>query len=281
MINYDDTKGFRDEHSNCILSEQSSNEVTRITCKIHNKTILAKVPPRPTECELCNNEPHAFMYGNWLCQGCLVKEGNDKTIREFEAKQILEKAKIVDTSIATREDIFNAETVSIRDIELAILGDEAIKNPQYHLAELLAARIVSYKKVIFEKNQEILEKNNQIRANQQYLNNLSNKLRADEREKLKLIDLSYKPEVVKPKKVAVTKPKGVALDKKKLKESVIKLVADGIPDFMANEYTFQAQLIRHNGDWDKAEGAIRQAFKEMISAIPTQENGNEPKESIQ
>lgn len=271
MLTYEETRSFQEEHNNCILKEISSDEICRITCQIHNKTIIATVPPRPDECDLCKNPSHRFMYGNWLCQSCLVKEGNDRTIKEYENREILEKSKTIDTAITTREDIFNAETVSIRDLERAILSDQSIKNPQYHLAELLSTRIVGYKKVIFDKNNEILEANNQIRANQQYLNTLANKLRADEREKLKLIDLSYKPIEVKPKKVTTLKPKSPALDKKKLKETVQRLVKEGIPDFMATEYTLQAQLIRHNNDWEKAEGEIRRAFREMISAATQNE----------
>jgi len=166
-----------------------------------------------------------------LCPECVAKEDaiedalpslvvydDDKTIRVMmSANDKLIQAKEIDSSVQTRSDIFNAETVSIIELRDAIDADDTITNKHFKLGEIVMERMNGYKKAIFEMNEEMVALANKQIANQIYLNELSNKLRLEEREQLKLKDINYKPNPVK-----VTKPSSASkvrkFDKAELKK---------------------------------------------------------------
>ena len=131
-----------------------------------------------------------------------------------------------------RGDLFNAATVAIVDLKKSIDDDISIPNKPYTLAEELKRRFEHFKTVVFELNQQIVDAGNNQKAIQVYLNQLANQLRSEEREKLKISDLSYQPVKVKP----VT-PKGIKttgtrksgrLDKTELRKVASEL---GVPEF--------------------------------------------------
>lgn len=155
-------------------------------------------------CELFSFVPS--MIPMLMCQTCIEKDKNHMS-SENQASRLsqfkLETAKQIDNSIKLRSDIFNAETVSIVELKRLIDDDQSILNKHFHLAQLVTDRMNGYKKAIFEKNEELVELSNKQQSTQVYLNELSNKLRLDEREQLKLKDINYKPNPTK-----ISKPKG-------------------------------------------------------------------------
>lgn len=273
MITYEDSKSFRTEHELCHVEETSGDRIVRILCKTHNKSLIASIPDKTSECEVCEQFPHAFKYGMWLCQSCLVKEGNQRAINQFEMKKralaTLDKSDKINSDLKIKEDIFNAETLSLVALEKAVIeanNDIPETEAYYKFASRVKDQIGEYKKLISQKHEEILDIGSRVRASQQHLNNVANKLRAEVREEFKLRDAAYKPEVVKVKPVKTLKPtSSKALGKAVIRERVAKLQAEGI--LIANEYLFTMQLIRHNNDVDKAEAWIRRSFKEITSEI--------------
>ena len=181
-------------------------------------------------CEICpseTSEPIKYM-GMLMCPDCYQKEldlqnasklGADTRVTDSQIDMstrlatakamapiniVIAKSEEIDGAITRRTDIFNAETVSIIDICAAIDSDDAITNKPFIKAETLLKRFEHFKKVIFDKQQEIVDDSNKAQAIQTYLNNLANTLRVEERERLKLVDINYQPSAkpVKVKKIS-------------------------------------------------------------------------------
>jgi phosphatidate phosphatase PAH1 len=162
----------------------------------------------------------------------------------------LRASQIMDKSIQVRTDLFNAEVVAIVDLKNIIDNDPNVTNKHYTLAEELKKRFEHFQSVIFAKQNEIVETANSQRAIQVYLNELANKLRSEEREKLKISDINYKPndvsKVIKVPKIKVNKPK---LDKELLNSTAKEL---GIPVF-----TLQSFVTAKNCSIEAAANMIR------------------------
>lgn len=208
------------------------------------KCVVCKRAADMHECDICGRLVSVQLkYGNMLmCAECTDKE--DKLYAESqkpeniaarielankpaaELNEVLKAAHDIDDSIQVRGDIFNAATVAIVDLKKAIDDDTNIGNKPYALAEELKRRFEHYKTVVFELNQQIVEAGNTQKAIQVYLNQLANTLRAEEREKLKISDLSYQPAKVKPATPRAIKTTGtgkVKLDKVELRKYAAEL----------------------------------------------------------
>jgi len=164
-------------------------------------------------CEACGNTGTCeIMYGNMLlCMDCIEKEKiaqaeNNKP--ENQAKRVIEHARKVDESIQVKQDLFNAETVEHIKLFEAIDNNPEITNKVMAKAEALKARFLHFQQVAFDARVILDNASNAQRAIQTQLNTIANNLRAEEREKLHLKDLSYvveKPKTIKPSGAA--KPK--------------------------------------------------------------------------
>lgn len=214
-------------------------------------------------CDICEQSNIKVMakYGNMLfCDECWKKEEEStkklmdpveqqKRVDEANARveaqranlpiasiginEVLRQSREIDSNIQIRTDLFNAATVSIVELKAAIDADESIVNKPYALAEELKKRFEHHKNLVFELNQQLIEHGNNQRAIQVYLNNLANQLRADEREKLRIADINYKP--APPKSTSVkevktrTTTKKTKIDKTELRKYAHEL---GISEFM-------------------------------------------------
>lgn len=173
-------------------------------------------------CEACPNIGNVEMFADMaLCQSCYANEL--KAVKDYQAPEkqeqrlndALNRVRAIDQQVQLRTDIFNAETVAIIEIKNLIDNDEGIVNKPYALASMLTERYLHFKKIIFELGEQQIEKQNQQRAIQTYLNNLANQLRAEEREKLKISDINYQPQAPKLSSTKVT-PKKKTFDKVEL-----------------------------------------------------------------
>ena len=136
-----------------------------------------------------------------------IEETADQRVADMNAEHarrvLLEKVK-VDEQIEVSQDVFNAKTLSIVEIEKAVNADDTIPQDQkfYATGEQLVERFTHLKKVLFETTRDI---QSEMKAIQVRLNTLAVDLKEEEREKLKLQHINYQPE--KPKKIKVAKPK--------------------------------------------------------------------------
>jgi hypothetical protein len=190
-------------------------------------------------CEACGNSGNCEIFaGNMLlCSECIEKEQiaqreNEKGALERvsdarnEANRKIEESRKVDTSIRIRADIFNAKTVAIVELKKSIDENPEIENKHFALAKELDTRFQHLKDIIFGLRAEVTEHENEQRAIQTYYNELAKRLREEEREKIKLQDVNYKP--IEPK--TIRKPRAPKV-KKFDKVEVRKLAKEsGFPE---------------------------------------------------
>lgn len=175
----------------------------------------------PSECEVCDTkqadlqakEPKQTLrvyLGMWICPTCEHKEralqqaaNSPEAIqaRVQASQNVIEQARLIDSRIQVIDDIHNAQTLAIVELMKAIDANPEIENKPLAKATELHTRFTHLSKVMFDARQELINAGNEQRAIQQYMNTLANQLRAEEREKLKLQDINYTPDIVKPVKV--------------------------------------------------------------------------------
>lgn len=223
------------------------------------------------ECEVCDKtEVHITRhYGNmWFCDECWVKEQEltkNNSTPEAQAQRVetykmsVQTSRELDNAVQVRTDLFNAATESIVNLKKMIDENAEIPNKPYALATELLERFNHFKSVIFEYNEKIVEANNEQKAIQIYLNQMANTLRADEREKLKIADINYKPNPVK----TVT-PRGIKTSgtSKKIDKSAVKKLA---AELGVSEFTVQMIVVQNGGDVEKAGNILRKSIKEAQS----------------
>lgn len=202
-------------------------------------------------CEVCEKTDVEITvhYGNmWFCSDCWEIEKEAVKVNTAPSAQLervndshtttlqnaaLEASRAIDANIQIRTDLFNAATVSIIELKKTIDEDTTITNKPYALAEELKKRFEHFKDVVFELNQQLVDAGNNQKAIHIYLNNMANQLRVEEREKLKIADLSYQPKAItKPtvRKVGTTSTtKKVKIDKLELAKYVKEI---GVSEFM-------------------------------------------------
>lgn len=217
------------------------------------------------ECEVCEKKDIKITchYNNmWFCDDCWTKEQDATRVTTIPTPivNVVQQAKHIDESIQIQTDMFNAATVSIVELKKAIDSDESIVNKPYALAETLRTRFLHFKDVEFEAKKTENEAVNQQKAIQVYLNNLANQLHADEREKLKLQDLQYKPASVKPTVKSVTTRqtrKTTKLDKVELRKFAAEL---GV-----SEFTLQMLVVQKGITVEAAANLLRRTINESKS----------------
>lgn len=203
------------------------------------------------QCEVCDKDNIRVVehYGNmWFCPECwdlevkasienmapMAQEARVQAYKDSYTTRVIETSRVTDDSIQIIPDIITAKTTAILDIKKAIDADSAIQNKPYALAEELTKRFEHFKKVIFDAQQLMVDAGNEQKAIQIYLNNMANTLKAEERERLKIDDINYKPTTKTPKvksitthgagkapKEKVAKSPKVSIDKVSIREAAI------------------------------------------------------------
>lgn len=194
------------------------------------------------DCEVCEKTQVSITchYGNmWFCDDCWKLEEEAVKVNQLpenqEARVIASKdetlklAATIDNNIQVRTDLFNAATVAIVELKKVIDDSPLITNKPYALAEALKARFEHFKTVVFQLNEQLIDAGNNQKAIQIYLNNMANQLRAEEREKLKLADLSYQPKSPTKPTVRKISTQKVKIDKTELAKYVKEI---GVSEFM-------------------------------------------------
>lgn len=224
-------------------------------------------------CESCDKiGPVEMIYGDMaLCSDCIEREKEADTSRVESAETRVSEAKSdmqrrleivrqVDSSLQVKSDLFNAKTVAILELKDLIYADDSIQNKPYVLAETLTARFLHFKKLIFDMQQDIIDKSNEQKAIQTYLNTLANQLRSEEREKLKLSDINYQP-----KSVAIHKPKSIKVNSsKKIDKAELKKYAT---ELGIGEYMIQMLVTAKGITVEQAAGQIRKSMAEAKSEM--------------
>jgi len=230
------------------------------------------LPHKVGECEVCDLKEVVIRchYGNmWFCDTCWSIEERAQAENMTEARQqervdsaslrsaskvndAIRQARTIDSSINVRTDLFNAATTSIVELKKTIDDDNSIVNKPYTLAQELMTRFTHFKNVVFELNQKIVDAGNQQKAIQIYLNQLANSLRADEREKLKISDINYKPSAPKSITVKAIKTTSKKLDKVELRKYAAEL--------NVSEFTLQMIVVQKGITVEAAATMLRHSI---------------------
>lgn len=222
------------------------------------------------ECDACTNRGILQVCnGMALCRECVAKEIENTlpsvpveslTPSEPLKNAVLQMSREIDNSIRVSSDLFNANTTPILELKKAIDSDDSIPadKKHYKLAEVLLERFNTHKRAIFDMQEKIVAEHSNQRAIQQYLNTLATKLQTEEREKLKLADINYKPEVVKEVKVKTAKPKAA-----KFTNAEIKSVC---AQFNVDEFMVRMTITAQQCSLLEAVTRVVEAKKKAMSA---------------
>src|SRR3990167_3024308 len=189
------------------------------------------------ECQSCNNHGtlNPFGLGNTqalLCRDCIAREtafimdaaeayqtpelqearlaAYNKVANPYN--ELIRNARKIDEQIHLSTDIFNAKTVAFTDIRDAIWSNDEIlpENKHFELARFCKERIAHFQSVIFDLDKKKIEAYSEQKAWHLSLNTLANSLRLEEREQLRVNDITYDvkmPKAVTPRTIKIAPKK--------------------------------------------------------------------------
>lgn len=211
------------------LFKPSKQEVT--VCAICSLTVDEHKCCAPANGKNCGFVLIEKFMGMPFCAAHIEKEKelqaeNEKRAKErveatYERKEINQP----DTSIEVVTDIFNAKIASIDSIRVEIENDASIENKHFELAHRLEERFLHFRQLIIESQQIIKDAQAETRTIQTYYNDLAKKLKQEEREKIKIQNVEYRPPE-KPVK-AIKAPTVKKYDKSAIRDASQK---SGIPE---------------------------------------------------
>lgn len=255
------------------------------------------------ECESCSNKSTLDIFGlgnimALLCRDCiehekqiLLNEINSpegrKKMDEFQSPEnqqarldsynsvvkpyeaLIANARKIDESIHLSTDIFNAKTVAFVDLRDAINANPDIPNDEkrFELARLCKERISHLQNVIFDLDKKKIDAYSEQKAWHLQLNDLANKLRSEERERLKISDIHY--DVKLPKTVT---PRSIKVNPKKATKEELRALAS---ELKMPEYTIQLIMTSKGWTIEQVGNHLRKTIKEGQSMSPTPETKSE------
>lgn len=135
---------------------------------------------------------------------------NHKQAQSSRQSLSIPEIKQIDLQAGLSRELFNAATIAHVEAMKVIDADPSVTNKDYAKCQFLVERIEHFDKLLFELKEAQVKTDNVIAAGHVLLSQLSNNLRAEEREKLRIKDRTYpKPptKTPKPKAVKAVSPK--------------------------------------------------------------------------
>lgn len=134
-------------------------------------------------------------------------------------QKLINDARKIDESLHLSSDIFTARTVAINEIREAIWKDNSIPSDGkfFELVRVCKERVAHFQSVIFDLDKKKIEAYSEQKAWHIYMNQYAVHLRSEERERLRIADITYDVKV--PKQIT---PKAVKLNKTKVSEEEIR-----------------------------------------------------------
>lgn len=183
---------------------------------------VAKVTDQ-TKCEVCDYEYDMVKYAESeknpllgpcrihktiiMCPSCLRKEIEAE--RQGKLESIAAYQEREKESLKTHLDIHNSQLISINNLKKIIDADVNVPahDKNYALARAIDERFKHLNSLQKDLNEQLKAALEEQKSIQIFYNELAKKLRADEREKLTIRDVTYKPVIkeVKPKKIEAPK----------------------------------------------------------------------------
>jgi hypothetical protein len=179
--------------------------------------------------------------------------------------KLIGDARRIDEQLHLSSDIFTAKTVPIEEIRKSIWANEDIpadKKFFEYVAEC-KRRISLLQTVIFDLDKKKIEAYSEQKAWHIAMNDYANKLRAEEREQLKIIDIHYDVKMPKPvtPKAIKTNPKKAT--KKEMRDAVNALNIEVNGKF--SEIVVEMMMVSKNWTLEQAINSLRRGIKEGMS----------------
>lgn len=181
--------------------------------------------------------------------------------------KLIGEARKIDEQLHLSSDIFTAKTVSIEDIRQAIWNNEKIPSDKkfFEFVSECKRRISHFQNVIFSLDKAKIEAYSEQKAWHVAMNQYANKLRAEEREQLKIQDIHYDVKMPKPITPAKIKTFEKKASQKDIRIAVNALNTElGIPNAFS-EMTVNFLMVSKNWTLEQTINKLRQDRKENKS----------------
>ena len=187
-------------------------------------------------------------------------------VRPYE--KLIGEARKLDDQLHLSSDVFTAKTVPIEELRKAIWDNPDIPNDKkfFEFVAECKRRISKLQIVIFDLDKQKIEAYSEQKAWHVAMNDYANKLRADEREALKIQDITYDvkmPKPITPRAIKAKLPD--ANSKKLLREATAALnkeLGTEIPEFAV-----QGTMVSKNWTIEQAINHLRRTIKEGRSEV--------------
>jgi len=148
--------------------------------------------------------------------------------------ELIKNARKIDEQLHLSSDIFTAKTVPIEELRRTIWADESIPNDKkfFEYVAECKRRIDKLRNVIFDLDKQKIEAYSEQKAWHVAMNDYANKLRAEEREQLRIQDINYDVKMPKP----IT-PKAVKLTQKKAGVKEVRAAVSALADELGQPST--------------------------------------------
>jgi hypothetical protein len=180
-------------------------------------------------CDACANIGPCELIGTLLlCASCQAREPQsiDQQSIDPQVKARAERIAQLRTKfmkeVTTNFNFFTSNVTAIVDIESAVL---AAGGTQYDVCNLIEERLTKQRAIMIDARIG-------AEVDTKYLNSMVPQLRAEEREKFKQFDISYKPNAALPVAPSVSKPRMSATDK--AYENMAKLLGISVEQYKRN-----------------------------------------------
>jgi hypothetical protein len=179
------------------------------------------------------------------------------------------EARRIDEQLHLSSDIFTAKTKSIEELRQEIWADDTISadTKYFELVRVCKERVAHFQKVIFDLDKKKIEAYSEQKAWHIYMNQYANQLRADEKERLRIADITYDVKV--PKTIT---PKAIKTSKTKETDAEIKAAINKFNEEMSIKpgegmqvATVRMMMVAKNWTAEQVFNNLRRTLKENLS----------------
>ena len=180
--------------------------------------------------------------------------------------KLIGEAHKLDDQLHLSSDIFTAMTIPIEHIRKAIWADTEIPQNKkfFEFVSECKRRINHFQTVIFELDRAKIEAYSAQKAWHIAMNDYANKLRTEEREQLRIQDITYDVKMPKPITQKAIKVNASKVTKTELRNAVNNLNSEliGSGKDGIQEFTVQMLMVSKNWNLEQACNHLRRSVKE-------------------
>tara|TARA_R110000868_G_scaffold240657_1_gene495164 strand:+ start:14 stop:859 length:846 start_codon:yes stop_codon:yes gene_type:complete len=186
-------------------------------------------------------------------------------------QQLIQNASKIDEQLHLSSDIFTARTVSIEECRKAIFNNPDIPSDKkfFEFVLFCKQRMAHFQSIIFDLDKKKIEAYSEQKAWHIAMNDYANKLRADEREKLRIADVTY--DVKTPKSIT---PRAIKANTKKVTKQELRVAVNQLNSELMGtgkdgiqEFVVQMMMVSKNWTLEQAINHLRRSLKEGMSEL--------------